>query len=146
MNVGLVETSPEVKKDGLIIVRVLAWLQTTASTTFRYISNDLNCRTPIIHFNHDLLNVSFSLVAESDNAYKTTVLLQQYRMIDPRFAVLTVAFRTFARICHLDKPELGSLPAHAFTLMVLHYMQQDKVLPALHELKASEDENEYLCK
>lgn len=84
------------------------------------------------------------MVADSENPFNTSILLNQYRLIDPRFTVLTIAFRTFARICHLDKPDLGSLPAHAFTLMVLHYMQQENVLPVLHELKASSDEAEYL--
>ena len=59
---------------------------------------------------------------------------------------MTVAFRTFARICRLDQPELGSLPAHAFTLMVLFYMQQERVLPVLHQLKASDNEDDYLSK
>ena len=144
-NVGLVEISPETKKDGLIAIRVLNWLQNPANT-FRYINDDLNCRTPVIHFQHDRTGVTFAMVVESENAYKTSVLLQQYRLIDPRFAVLTVAFRTFARICRLDQPELGSLPAHAFTLMVLFYMQQERVLPVLHQLKASDNEDDYLSK
>lgn len=144
-NVGLVEISPEIKKDGLIIVRVLSWLQNPANT-FRYISDDLNCRTPIIHFQHERSGVTFAMVVESENGYKTSILLQQYRLIDPRLAVLTVAFRTFARICRLDQPELGSLPAHAFTLMVLYYMQQDRVLPILHKLKSSENEDDYMSK
>lgn len=144
VNVGLVEVSPEVKKDGLIIVSVLSWLQGPASTVFRYINDDLNCRTPVINFIHEQSGVSFAMVVESENAFKTSILLQQYRLIDPRFAVLTVAFRTFARICRLDQPDLGSLPAHAFTLMVLYYMQRDRVLPVLHELKASANEEEHL--
>jgi DNA polymerase sigma len=118
----------------------------TASNTFRYISDDLNCRTPIIHFHYEQMGVTFAMVVESEAAHKTTVLLQQYRMIDPRFAVLTVAFRTFARICCLDQPELGSLPSHAFTLMVLYYLQQDHVLPVLHQLKKSDAEDDYLSK
>lgn len=92
------------------------------------------------------MGVTFAMVVESEAAHKTTVLLQQYRMIDPRFAVLTVAFRTFARICCLDQPELGSLPSHAFTLMVLYYLQQDHVLPVLHQLKKSDAEDDYLSK
>lgn len=144
VNIGIIDVSPEVKKDGLIIIRVLSWLQGPASTTFRYISDDINCRTPVIHFLHEITGVAFALVVDSDNAYKTSVLLQQYRLIDPRFAVLTVAFRTFARICRLDQPDLGSLPAHAFTLMVLYFMQHSRVLPVLHELKKGAAEDEYL--
>ncbi|KAK4026185.1 hypothetical protein OUZ56_015202 [Daphnia magna] len=144
VNVGLLEISPDTKKDGLIIIQVLSWLRGPASNTFRHISDDLNCRTPVIHFRYEQMGITFAMVVESENAYKTTLLLQQYRDIDPRFAVLTVAFRTFARICSLDQPELGSLPSHAFTLMVLYYLQQDRVLPVLHQLKKSDREDDYM--
>lgn len=146
VNVGVVKVGPEAESPpGMIIIALLNWL--LSNPIWTKISEDFSCTVPVIRFEHKALAVPFALVIESENAFKTAVLLQQYRIIDPRFTTLTVAFRTFARICYLDQPELGSLPPHAFTLMVLFYMQHDKVLPILHEMSLDkEDPNSYLSK
>lgn len=139
VNVGVVKIGPEGgSPPGMIIIAIHSWLH--SNPIWAKLSEDFSCTVPVIRFEHKQLGVPFALVIESENAFKTGVLLQQYRIIDPRFAVLTVAFRTFARICYLDQPELGSLPPHAYTLMVLFYMQHDKVLPVLHEMSPNKDD------
>ena len=83
--------------------------------------------------------MQFTIVLSNDNAYKTTLLLREYQRLDPRFAVLTVAFRIWARICVLDQPDRGTLPAHAYPLLVLYFMQQHQILPVLHRRKPQEN-------
>lgn len=147
VNVGLIRSeSNATSTPGLMIISVLRWLQTTAPI-FGNIKDDLNCRVPVVRFQHLASGISLSMVVESENAYKTSLLLKQYNEMDPRFAILTVVFRTFAKICLLDQPELGSLPPHAFTIMVLYYLQQEKVLPVLHQLVENGDNpDNYLSK
>lgn len=82
---------------------------------------------------------------ENDNAFQTTLLLREYRRLDQRFAVLTVAFRIWARICQLDQPDLGTLPAHAYSLLVLYFMQQHGILPVLHNLKCTKEVSQVIC-
>lgn len=137
VNVSLVFVEPKDEPiSRLMIINIFNWLQT--NPIWIKVVEDFNCRVPIIRFTHQQLNVSFSLVIEEESSYKTGVLFKEYQQLDSRFAVLTVAFRTFARICGLDKPDFGSLPSHAFNLMVLHYLQQVKVLPVLHSSIESE--------
>lgn len=126
---------------GLMIIQVLAWLK--SSSVWTDVVEDFSCRVPVIRFKHQQLNVLFALVTDSQNAYKTSSLLKEYQTLDPRFTILTVAFRTFARICRLDQPDYGSLPPHAFTLMVLFYLQQTKILPVLH---CAIDDDTYISK
>ena len=65
---------------------------------------------------------------DSENAFKTSCLLNEYRLLEPRLAALVVGWRVLARHAQLDQPELGTLPPHAFSLMVLYYLQQQKVV------------------
>ena len=135
VNVGLIRINPESSSSssaGLMIISVYHWLQQQPQL-WTNLTEDLNCRVPVIRFQHTPSGIRFDMVVESENAYKTALLLRQFREIDPRLTVLTVAFKTFARICSLDQPDLGSLPPHAFTLMTLFYMQKEGVLPVLHK-------------
>lgn len=166
VNIGLIKTvgataplSAQSVAPGLIIISILNWLrlpphplpappQPVGGVLWTNIVDDFNCRVPVIHFTHAPTSVRFSLVIESECAYKTAVLIRHYTRIDPRLAVLTVAFRTFVRIGCLDQPELGTLPPHAYTLMVLFYMQQKRVLPVLHQMgeRVKDDPESYMSK
>jgi len=128
VNIGLIKINDPAATSslGLIIISILNWLhlQQHPNGPWTDIVEDLNCRVPVIHFTHAPTAVRFSLVVESECAFKTAVLLRQYAQIDPRLAVLTVAYRIFARIGCLDQPELGTIPPHTFTIMVLFFLQQ----------------------
>ena len=65
-------------------------------------------------------------------------MLLQYRQLDDRFTVLTVALRVLAAKCELDQPELGTLPPHTFAIMVLYFMQQNGMLPVLQQVPAAD--------
>lgn len=131
VDLGLTENAETSESFGLIIVSILNLLR--QNSTWGQIEEDFNCRMPIIHFQDVQLGVKLSVVVDNENSFKTSVLLRQYQLIDDRFAVLTVAFRTWARICYLDQPDLGTLPSHAYSLMVLYFLQQHRVLPVLHK-------------
>ena len=38
------------------------------------------------------------------------------------------------QMCGVDQGENGSWQGHAFPIMVIHFLQQKKVLPVLHDL------------
>jgi len=140
VNLSLVKRGSLTDSPGLIIISILNLLR-SYSSTWGNVEEDFNCRVPIIHFEDLQQQVKFSVVVDNDNAYQTTLLLREYQRLDRRFAVLTVAFRIWACICELDRPELGTLPAHAYSLLVLYFMQQHDILPVLHRRKSKKEDD-----
>ena len=139
VNTSLVKTGPMEASSGLIIISVLNLLR-SRPTNWGHVEEDFNCRVPIIHFDDVQYSVRFTVVVDNDLACRTSLLLRQYQLLEPRYAVLTVAFRIWAATCQLDQPELGTLPTHAFSLLVLYFMQQSGLLPVLHRSIKGNDE------
>ena len=47
---------------------------------------------------------------------------------------LAMVFRTWARICKLDRPQDGSLVAHTYVLMSIYFLQQNNYISVLDEV------------
>ena len=69
-------------------------------------------------------------------SYKTNFLIKSYLCLDERARILAFCFRYLAKIAHIDKVDYCTLPAHAYTIMCIYFLQKlnPPVLPVLHEL------------
>lgn len=70
-------------------------------------------------------------------AVDTSKLLREYYDLDPRVPVLALGLRYWARLCSVDQQADGSVPAYAYVLMVIHFLQQCEphVIPVIQEVK-----------
>ncbi|KAL8623784.1 hypothetical protein ACOMHN_054090 [Nucella lapillus] len=75
----------------------------------------------------------FVLVVSGHSDIAAGQLFHLYFSADSRAHELAVMLRSWAQKCHLDRPEEGTLPAHAFDIMVIYFLQQitPPVLPVL---------------
>uniref|UniRef100_A0A8D2M7C4 Terminal uridylyl transferase 4 n=1 Tax=Zonotrichia albicollis TaxID=44394 RepID=A0A8D2M7C4_ZONAL len=95
--------------------------------------------------------------ARNDVACLTTDLLAALGKLEPVLIPLVLAFRYWARLCHIDCQAEGGIPSYSFALMVIFFLQQRKprILPSYlgnwiegfdskrpddHQLKGVEDE------
>ena len=78
-------------------------------------------------------------------AVQTTKMLRDYMSLDPRVHTLAVVIRYWARLCGIDRQAEGTLPAHAFALLLVFFLQQETrpVLPCLHEHLERRDADTY---
>ncbi|XP_077548824.1 terminal uridylyltransferase 4-like [Haemaphysalis longicornis] len=107
---------------------------------------DFLSRTPRIRFRDVGSNISCEISLNNCNSLKTSRLLDDYASLDHRVQTLGVALRFWASVCGLDQQEKGTLPAHAFALMTVFFLQQCKpaVLPVLHEVKGGDESESYV--
>lgn len=70
------------------------------------------------------------------SAYKTSSLIRAYLELDDRAKILAFCFRYIAKLAHIDKVDLCTLPPHSYILMAIYFLQKlnPPVLPVLHEL------------
>ena len=64
---------------------------------------------------------------------QTSLLLKDYRSLEPRLAILGTALRLWAREVGLDRQEEGGIPRHALDLLLIYFLQREKVLPCIHD-------------
>lgn len=110
------------------------------------VQKDFLSKVPRIRFRDIGSKISCEISLNNSNSLKTSRLLDDYASLDPRVQTLGVAFRLWAKICGLDQQERGTLPAHAFAIMTVFFLQQCKpaVLPVLHEVKGCGESESYV--
>ncbi|POI33033.1 hypothetical protein CIB84_003215, partial [Bambusicola thoracicus] len=64
--------------------------------------------------------------AGNENAYLTTNHLATIGKLEPTVTSLVIAFRYWAKLCCVDRPEEGGLSPYVFALMVIFFLQQRK--------------------
>ncbi len=82
-------------------------------------------------------------------AYQTSALPRDYLLcVDPRVHTLSVAIRHWAQLCRVDRQAEGTLPAHAFAILLVYFLQQETkpVLPCLHDHLPSRNAETYQSK
>jgi DNA polymerase sigma len=112
----------------------------------RNVVKDFSSKIPMIFFTVDGLRCELSL--NNNHAFQTSRLLRDYIAVDPRVKTLAVAIRFWARLCLIDRQAEGTLPAHAFDLLLVFFMQQQTkpVLPCIHEYLEDRDAEVYESK
>ncbi|KAG2465655.1 TUT7 uridylyltransferase, partial [Polypterus senegalus] len=109
------------------------------STSFIDLETDFHARVPVVVCKEKESNLLCKVSAGNENAYLTSEHLAALAKLEPCTTPLVVAFRYWAKICHIDYPEEGGLPPYVFALMVIYFLQQRKepVLPVYLGLWAS---------
>ncbi|ELU05930.1 hypothetical protein CAPTEDRAFT_221986, partial [Capitella teleta] len=140
------ENSPKILK------KIYDFLRTDDSGCFCDVRSDFSAKVPSVLFTMPAYGqTTFQIAINNSPSCKTSKLLQTFVSIDPRVGQLSKCFRWWAHLCSIDSQDNGSLPAYAFAMMTVYFLQQCQppVLPVLHELvnvdpKTPGSEHEYL--
>ncbi|XP_069498286.1 terminal uridylyltransferase 4 isoform X2 [Ambystoma mexicanum] len=113
-----------------VLIKVLEILK--SCDLFSDVESDFHAKVPVV-FCKDIKSGLFCKVsAGNDVACLTTDLLAALGKLEPALIPLVLAFRYWARLCHIDCQSEGGIPSYSFALMVMFFLQQRKppVLPA----------------
>uniref|UniRef100_A0A1I8J8X7 RNA uridylyltransferase n=1 Tax=Macrostomum lignano TaxID=282301 RepID=A0A1I8J8X7_9PLAT len=82
----------------------------------------------------DSSGVSYQFSVNTGHRVHTSNLIGAYVELDNRCRRLCLALRSVANLAKADAPDRGTLPPHAYYLMVVHYLQRVSLLPVLNEI------------
>ncbi|XP_072006955.1 terminal uridylyltransferase 7 isoform X2 [Engystomops pustulosus] len=101
------------------------------SDLFTDFDADFHARVPVVVCREKNSGLICKVSAGNENACLTTNLLAALGRKESRLVPLVVAFRYWAKLCGIDKPEEGGLPPYVVALLVVSFLQQRKepVLP-----------------
>ena len=133
----------------------------SAGPEFQNVQNDFGAKIPIISFmvspnnttgaeyllstnSRNCIPMQCELSLNNHNAFQTSQLLADYCLIDPRVRSLGVSLRYWAKICKVDRQSEGTLPSHAFPILLVHFLQQEKnpILPCMHDYISLDSETD----
>uniref|UniRef100_H3CAS4 Terminal uridylyl transferase 4 n=1 Tax=Tetraodon nigroviridis TaxID=99883 RepID=H3CAS4_TETNG len=116
-------TQPEV------LIQVLEILKN--STDFSEVESDFHAKVPAVFCREVCSGLLCKVTAGNDVACLTTNHLAALAKLEPRLVPLVLAFRHWARLCHIDCQAEGGIPSYSFALMVIFFLQQRKepILP-----------------
>ncbi|CAH1242765.1 ZCCHC11 [Branchiostoma lanceolatum] len=132
-NVNLDVSVPKEANPSEILAKVEQILAKEES--FAEVESNFSAKIPCISFKDRESGLQCILSTGNDAAISTCKLLATYARIDSRVRTLGLAFRYWARMCHLDCQSEGSMPPHAYIIMTVYFLQnhQPPLLPVLHE-------------
>ncbi|KAE8633221.1 hypothetical protein XENTR_v10001819 [Xenopus tropicalis] len=101
------------------------------SDLFTDFEADFHARVPVVVCREKQSSLLCKVSAGNENACLTSNLMAALGKLEPRLLSLVVAFRYWAKLCCIDKPEEGGLPPYVLALMAIFFLQQRKqpVLP-----------------
>uniref|UniRef100_A0A8C4ERS0 polynucleotide adenylyltransferase n=1 Tax=Dicentrarchus labrax TaxID=13489 RepID=A0A8C4ERS0_DICLA len=116
-------TQPEV------LIQVLEILKN--SPEFSEVESDFHAKVPAVFCRDVCSGLMCKVSAGNDVACLTTNHLAALAKLEPRLVPLVLAFRYWARLCHIDCQAEGGIPSYSFALMVIFFLQQRKepILP-----------------
>ncbi|XP_065601739.1 terminal uridylyltransferase 7 isoform X1 [Cyrtonyx montezumae] len=96
------------------------------SESFIGVDADFHTRIPVVVCREKQSGLICKVSAGNENAYLTTNHLATIGKLEPTVASLVIAFRYWAKLCCVDRPEEGGLSPYVFALMVIFFLQQRK--------------------
>ncbi|XP_038650167.1 terminal uridylyltransferase 4-like isoform X1 [Scyliorhinus canicula] len=113
-----------------VLIQVLDIIKN--SSLYSDVESDFHAKVPIIYCRDIKSGLICKVSAGNDVACLTTNLLAALAKLEPRLIPLVLAFRCWARVCHIDCQAEGGIPSYSFTLMVIFFLQQrqEPLLPA----------------
>ncbi|KYO20715.1 terminal uridylyltransferase 7 isoform X1 [Alligator mississippiensis] len=96
------------------------------SESFIDVDADFHARVPVVVCKEKQSGLVCKISAGNENAHLTTNHLATLGKLEPTLVPLVIAFRYWAKLCCVDRPEEGGLPPYVFALMVIFFLQQRK--------------------
>ncbi|KAM8931073.1 terminal uridylyltransferase 4 isoform 2-T2 [Pelodytes ibericus] len=113
-----------------VLLKVLEILKNC--TRYVEVESDFHAKVPVVFCTDKRSGLTCKVSAGNDTACLTTDLLAALGKLEPVVTTLVVAFRYWARLCHIDCQTEGGIPSYCFALMVVYFLQkrQSPILPA----------------
>ncbi|NXP84268.1 TUT7 uridylyltransferase, partial [Passerina amoena] len=96
------------------------------SESFTEVDADFHARVPVVVCREKQSGLICKVSAGNENACLTTNHLATLGRLEPTIIPLVIAFRYWAKLCCVDRPEEGGLSPYVFALMVIFFLQQRK--------------------
>ncbi|NWV80007.1 TUT7 uridylyltransferase, partial [Dasyornis broadbenti] len=96
------------------------------SESFTEVDADFHARVPVVVCREKQSGLICKVSAGNENACLTTNHLATLGKLEPTIVPLVIAFRYWAKLCCVDRPEEGGLSPYVFALMVVFFLQQRK--------------------
>ncbi|XP_037350837.1 terminal uridylyltransferase 7 isoform X2 [Talpa occidentalis] len=102
-----------------------------SSDSFIDVDADFHARVPVVVCREKQSGLLCKVSAGNENACLTTNHLTALGKLESKLVPLVIAFRYWAKLCSIDRPEEGGLPPYVFALMAIFFLQQrkDPLLP-----------------
>ncbi|KAF3835533.1 hypothetical protein F7725_028091, partial [Dissostichus mawsoni] len=122
-------THPSSMTQPEVLIQVLEILK--KSSEFSEVESDFHAKVPAVFCRDVSSGLMCKVSAGNDVAWLTTNHMAVLSRLEPRLIPLVMAFRYWARLCHVDCQSEGGLPSYSFALMVIFFLQQRKqpILP-----------------
>ncbi|XP_064003459.1 terminal uridylyltransferase 4 isoform X4 [Pogoniulus pusillus] len=113
-----------------VLIQVLEILKSSA--VYSDVESDFHAKVPVVFCKDVKSGLTCKVSARNDVACLTTDLLAALGKLEPVLIPLVLAFRYWARLCHIDCQAEGGIPSYSFALMVIFFLQQRKprILPS----------------
>nr|XP_045738299.1 terminal uridylyltransferase 7 isoform X6 [Mirounga angustirostris] len=96
------------------------------SDSFIDVDADFHARVPVVVCREKQSGLLCKVSAGNENACLTTNHLTALGKLESKLVPLVIAFRYWAKLCSIDRPEEGGLPPYVFALMAIFFLQQRK--------------------
>ncbi|KAM5329958.1 terminal uridylyltransferase 7 isoform 1-T3 [Glossophaga mutica] len=96
------------------------------SDSFIDVDADFHARVPVVMCREKQSGLFCKVSAGNENACLTTNHLTALGKLESKLVPLVIAFRYWAKLCSIDRPEEGGLPPYVFALMTVFFLQQRK--------------------
>ncbi|NWV57458.1 TUT7 uridylyltransferase, partial [Daphoenositta chrysoptera] len=94
--------------------------------SFTEVDADFHARVPVVVCREKQSGLICKVSAGNENACLATNHLATLGKLEPTIVPLVIAFRYWAKLCCVDRPEEGGLSPYVFALMVIFFLQQRK--------------------
>uniref|UniRef100_A0A8C7T477 RNA uridylyltransferase n=1 Tax=Oncorhynchus mykiss TaxID=8022 RepID=A0A8C7T477_ONCMY len=104
---------------------------TVSLSEYSEVESDFHAKVPVVFCRDVNSRLLCTVSAGNDVACLTTNHLAALARLEPRLVPLVLAFRLWAKLCHIDCQAEGGIPSYSFSLMVIFFLQQrrDPILP-----------------
>uniref|UniRef100_H2ZWR3 RNA uridylyltransferase n=1 Tax=Latimeria chalumnae TaxID=7897 RepID=H2ZWR3_LATCH len=126
-----IQFPPSMNQPDVLLLVQESLINSVPQESFIDVEADFHVRVPVVVCRDKQSGLLCKVSAGNESACLTTSHFAVLAKLEPSLVPLVVAFRQWAKICHIDHPEEGGLPPYVFALMIIYFLQQRKepILP-----------------